>query len=204
VVTFQSEGSIGAGVRRVEALVGSDAYAFLAKEHLLVTRLTELTKAPADQLIERVSATITALKDAERDLAKARSASLASNLASIIGEGKDIGPLRFWAFAAPSGTSAQDLRELVMQARGRQRDDIPAIIVGTALEEGKVSIVTGANQKAIDLGADASAALKAALPAVEGRGGGKPDFAQGGGTKIQGIDEAFLAVEALLRERVGS
>jgi alanyl-tRNA synthetase len=203
VVTFLSEGSIGAGVRRVEALVGADAYSFLAKEHLLVTRLTELTKAPADQLLDRVGATIAALKDAERDLAKVRSAALSSNLSGIIGEGKDIGPVRFWAFAAPSGTSAGDLRELVVHARGRQRDEVPAVLVGTSIEEGKVSLVAGANQKAIDLGADANSVLKVALPSVDGRGGGKPDFAQGGGTRTDGVDAAFVAVESFLRERLG-
>jgi alanyl-tRNA synthetase len=203
VVTFLSEGSIGAGVRRVEALVGADAYSFLAKEHLLVTRLTELTKAPADQLLDRVTATITALKDAERDLAKVRSAQLTTNLSGIIGEGKDIGPVRFWAFAAPTGTSANDLRELVVQARSRQRDEIPAVLVGTAIEEGKVSLVAGANQKAIDLGVDANSLLKSALPSIDGRGGGKPDFAQGGGTRVDGVDAAFVAVEAFVRERLG-
>jgi alanyl-tRNA synthetase len=203
VVTFLSEGSIGAGVRRVEALVGSDAYSFLAKEHLLVNRLTELTKAPADQLLDRVGSTIAALKDAERELAKAKSAQLSSNLTGIIGEGKDLGPVRFWAFAAPSGTSANDLRELVVQARGRQRDEIPAVLVGTAIEEGKVSLIAGANQKAIDLGVDANSLLKVALPSIDGRGGGKVDFAQGGGTRVDGVDAAFVAVEAFIRERLG-
>ncbi len=203
VVTFLSEGSIGAGVRRVEALVGADAYSFLAKEHLLVTRLSELTKAPADQLFERVSSTISALKDAERDAAKLRSAQLSSNLSGIIGEGKDIGAVRFWAFAAPSGTTANDLRELVVQARGRQRDEVPAVLVGTAIDEGKVSLVAGANEKAIALGADANSLLKAALPSIEGRGGGKPDFAQGGGTRVEGVDAAFTAVETFLRDRLG-
>jgi alanyl-tRNA synthetase len=183
--------------------VGADAYSFLAKEHLLVTRLTELTKAPADQLLDRINATITALKDAERDLAKVRSAQLTTNLSGIIGEGKDIGSVRFWAFAAPSGTTANDLRELVAQARGRQRDEIPAVLVGTAIEEGKVSLVAGANQKAIDLGVDANSLLKAALPSIDGRGGGKPDFAQGGGTRVEGVDSAFVAVESFVRERLG-
>ena len=63
VVTFLSEGSIGAGVRRVEALVGADAYRFLAREHVLVNRLSELVKAPADELVERVEKTIASLKE---------------------------------------------------------------------------------------------------------------------------------------------
>ncbi|MGI9136495.1 MAG: DHHA1 domain-containing protein, partial [Candidatus Nanopelagicales bacterium] len=148
-------------------------------------------------------ATIAALKDAERDLAKVRSAQLTTNLSGIIGEGKAIGPVQFWAFAAPSGTNANDLRELVASARGRQRDEIPAVLVGTAIEEGKVSLVAGVNQKAIDMGVEANALLKSALTCIDGRGGGKLDFAQGGGTRIDGVDDAFVAVETFLRERLG-
>jgi alanyl-tRNA synthetase len=77
------------------------------------------------------------------------------------------------------------------------------VLVGTTIEEGKVSLVVGANEKAIDLGADANSLLKAALPSIEGRGGGKPDFAQGGGTRVEGVDAAFTAVETFLRDRLG-
>ena len=203
VVTFLSEGSIGAGVRRVEALVGTDAYRFLAREHVLVSRLSELVKAPSDQLVERVEKTIAALKDAERDLAKVRSAQLATSLDGIIGEGKDIGAVRLWAFQAPEGTTGNDLRELMTKARGRARGDIPVVVVGTAVSEGKVAIIAGASPQAIALGVTANALLQAAAPSINGRGGGKDDAAQGGGTDPAGIPAAMEAVEALLRERAG-
>jgi alanyl-tRNA synthetase len=203
VVTFLSEGSIGAGVRRVEALVGADAYRFLAKEHVLVSRLTELVKAPADQLVERVERTIAALKDAERDLNKVRRAQLSANLDGIIGEGQDIGRVRMWAFEAPDGTSPNDLRELVMKAKGKARHDIPAVLVGMSTSEGKVSAVTGASAEAIALGVTAKDMLQAVAPAIDGRGGGKDEFAQGGGTNAAGIPNAFRAVEELIRQRVG-
>jgi len=203
VVTFLSEGSIGAGVRRVEALVGVDAYQFLAREHVLVGRLTELVKAPADQLVERVEKTIAALKDAERDLAKVRSAQLTTNLDGIIGEGKDIGSVRMWAFVAPEGTSGNDLRELLTKARGRARHDIPVVVVGAAVADGKVSMITGASPQSVALGVTANAVLQAALPSIGGRGGGKDEMAQGGGTDVSGLPAAFEAVEALIRERAG-
>jgi alanyl-tRNA synthetase len=203
VVTFLSEGSIGAGVRRVEALVGADAYQFLAREHALVSRLSELGKAPADQLVERVERTIASLKSAERDLAKVRSAQLTTNLDGIIGEGKDIGPVRMWGFVAPEGTTGNDLRELLVKAKGRARPDIPVIIVGAAVTDGKVAIVTGASPQAIALGITANTVLQAAAPSIDGRGGGKDEFAQGGGTNASGIDAAFAAVESMLAQRTG-
>ena len=203
VVTFLSEGSIGAGVRRVEALVGADAYRFLAREHVLVTRLSELVKAPADQLVDRVEKTIASLKTAERDLAKVRSAQLTTNLDGIIGEGKDVGPVRMWDFVAPDGTTANDLRELLVKAKGRARHDIPVIVVGAAVTDGKVAMVTAASPQAIALGITANVVLQAAAPSIGGRGGGKDEFAQGGGTEPGGIDAAFAAVEAMIRERTG-
>jgi alanyl-tRNA synthetase len=203
VVTFLSEGSIGAGVRRVEALVGSDAYRFLAREHVLVGRLTELVKAPADQLVERVEKTIAALKDAERDLARVRSAQLTTNLDGIIGEGRDVGPVRLWSFVAPEGTSGNDLRELLMKARGRARHDIPVIVVGAAVTDGKVAVIAGASPQAVALGITANAVLQAGLPSIGGRGGGKDEMAQGGGTDADGLPAAFAAVEALILERTG-
>ena len=204
VVTFLSEGSIGAGVRRVEALVGVDAYQFLAREHILVNRLSEMLKAPSDQLVDRVEKTLASLKDAERDLAKVRSAQLATNLDGIIGEGKDIGSVRLWAFVAPEGTNGNDLRDLLGKARGRARNDIPVVAVAAAVADGKVSIITGCSQPAIALGLGAGALLQAALPSIGGRGGGKDEMAQGGGTDPAGIEAAFAAIEALIRERAGS
>ncbi|NQW73161.1 MAG: alanine--tRNA ligase [Actinobacteria bacterium] len=201
VVTFLSEGSIGAGVRRVEALVGADAYRFLAREHLLVNRLSELVKAPGDELVERIERTITSLKDAERDLTKMRSAQLIASMDGIIGEGKDIGPVRVWAFEAPEGTSSSDLREMVMKAKGRNRPELPVVLAGSAVAEGKASIIAAANQAAIDLGVTANLILATALPFVDGRGGGKEDLAQGGGTRPEGVAEALAAVESMILSR---
>jgi alanyl-tRNA synthetase len=204
VVTFLSEGSVGAGVRRVEALVGTDAYRFLAREHVLVSRLSELLKAPTDQLVERVERTVASLKDAERDLAKFRSAQLSTNLDGIIGEANDIGVVRVWTFEAPTGTSGDELRELLAKGKERARGDIPVVVIGAAVNDGKVAMAVGVNPHSVALGLSAGELLKAGLPAIGGRGGGKPEFAQGGGTEATGIADAFAAIEALIRERVGS
>jgi alanyl-tRNA synthetase len=203
VVTFLSEGSIGAGVRRVEALVGADAYTFLAREHVLVQRLSEMLKAPSDQLVERVERTVTALKDAERDLARVRSAQLVANIDGILGEGRDIGRVRLWTAVAPEGTTAADLREVLARAKSRTRQDIPAAIVAAAVSEGKVALIAGASPEAIAMGVTANGLLQAALPAVSGRGGGKDDVAQGGGTDPDGIVAALVAAEDFVRRQAG-
>ncbi len=203
VVTFLSEGSIGTGVRRLEALVGADAYTYLAREHVLVNRLTDLLNAPSEELVERIERTIAALKDAERDLAKVKSAQLVAGIDAIIGEGREIGEVRVWAFEAPAGTSAGDLRELAIKVRGRNRPEIPVVLIGSAITDEKVSMVAAANPRAIELGLTASWLLNIALAGVGGRGGGKDDLAQGGGPEVGGVAKAFALVEAAIAKRQG-
>ncbi len=204
VVTFLGEGSIGAGVRRVEALVGSDAYQFLAKEHILVNRLTDMLKVPADQLPERLERTINALKTAERDLDRVKKAQLTANLDDIIGLGEDIGPIRVWIFQVPEGIDVGEMRELVMKAKGRNRPELPVVMFGTLVADGKVSAIATANDKAVEFGVGANDILKAALVSLDGRGGGKPDMAQGGGTNVNGVDAAVDAVKAFIATKVNS
>ncbi len=203
VVTFLSEGSIGAGVRRVEALVGVDAYRHLAQEHILVDQLTEIVKSRAEELPERVESLITRLKDAERELQRYKSAQLTSNVEGVIGEGRDLGPFRIWTYMAPEGVSAGDLRELAMRGRASARPDMGVGMVGASVSEGRVALVSVVNDRARELGLTAKALLDAALPAVDGRGGGKDDIAQGGGTRPEGIDAAFAAVHGAVAAMAG-
>ncbi|CAB4741703.1 MAG: alanine--tRNA ligase [Actinobacteria bacterium] len=203
VVTFLSEGSIGTGVRRLEALVGADAYTYLAREHVLVNRLTDLMKAPSEELVERIERTVTALKDAERDLTKVKSAQLVAGIDAIIGEGRLIGEVRVWAFEAPAGTSAGELRELAIKGRGRNRPEVPVVLIGSAITDNKVSMVSASNPRAIELGLTASWLLDIALAGVGGRGGGKDDLAQGGGPDVAGVAKALGLVEAAIAKRQG-
>ncbi|MCA0330082.1 MAG: alanine--tRNA ligase [Actinobacteria bacterium] len=204
LVKFLSEGSIGTGVRRVEALVGVDAYKFLAREHLLLTQLAEIVKARPEELPERVDAALTRLKDLEREIAKVRSAQLVANLEGILGLGEQVGPVRVWTFAAPDGTDAAGLRELVTKGRDAARREIPSVVVGAAVGDGKVSVVAATNEAGRQEGQSANAVLQAALAVLGGRGGGKDDMAQGGGTETAKVDDAFAAVRAHVHATVGA
>ncbi len=197
LVTFLSEGSVGAGVRRVEALVGADAYRFMANEHVLVNQLTELLKVPSEHLVGRIEKTLTSLKEAERAISHHKRAALLSDFASIVGEPEKVEGLTLWMFTAPSGLTAQDLRELTSTALKKTSD--PAVCLAFALEDSKVVTVSGANQAAIDAGASAQNILATALLELEGKGGGKAEFAQGSGTNITGIDAAMKRVRAQLQ-----
>jgi alanyl-tRNA synthetase len=204
LVKFLSEGSIGAGVRRVEALVGVDAYRFLAREHVLLAQLAEIVKARPDELPERVDAMLTRLKDAERDIARMKSAQLLVNIDGIIGAGEDVGDVRVWTFVAPDGTDAAGLRELVTQGRDRVRRELAGVVLGAAAVDGKVALVAATNEAGRAAGQSANTVLQGALGVLGGRGGGKPDMAQGGGGAATSLDDAFAAARAAVRSAAGA
>jgi alanyl-tRNA synthetase len=174
VITFLSESSIGAGVRRVEALVGADAYRYLAREHHLVGQLSEMTKVRAEELPDRIAKMMERLKAAEKEISKARTAALTSNIESLVGEPVRVGEVSLYRFTAPTGTAAGDL-------------------VGATVEDDKVAVVVTTDAPARDAGASAANVLKAMLPALDGKGGGSPEMAQGGGSAVANLDTAFTA-----------
>jgi alanyl-tRNA synthetase len=180
-----------------------DAYRHLAREHVLVDQLTEMVKARPEELPDRIESLIARLKDAERELQRYKSAQLTSNVEGVIGEGRDVGPFRIWTYRAPDGTSAGDLRELALRGRSSARPDMGVGMVGASVEDGRVALVSVVNDRARELGLTARALLDAALPAVDGRGGGKEDIAQGGGTRVEGLDDAFAAVQAAVAAMAG-
>lgn len=191
VVTFLSESSVGAGVRRVEALVGTDAYSFLAREHHLVSQLSQMVKVRPEELPDRIETMLVKLKDAEKELDRVRSAQMLSKVDDIIGSGSDVGRFRLWTFRGPDNMTGNDLRQLAVKARNMARRDLPVAMLGASVSGAKVSLIATVNDVAIGSGLTAKRLLSAAAPAIAGRGGGKDDLAQGGGTNPSGLNDAF-------------
>jgi alanyl-tRNA synthetase len=199
VVKIVGESSIGAGVRRIEALVGADAYRFLAREHLLVSRLSEALKARPEELPERVDAIVSRLRDAERELEKLRRSQLLADVEGLLGTPRDVAGIQVQSFAAPDGTDGGALRQIVLDAKGRIPAGAPALIVGLAASDDKVSASVVSTPHAVERGVSARQVLEAVLSHVDGRGGGKDDMAQGGGTSPGGIPAALAAVDEAVR-----
>ena len=202
LVKFLSESSIGAGVRRVEALVGTDAYRFLAREHLIVNQLTELTKSRPEELPDRIEQFMVRMKNAERELQQLKSSQLLARADDFLGSGEEIGAFRLWTIRAPDGTDAKQLRELLNKAKSKADTDFPVCVIGSAVTGDRVSMVAAVNERAVAAGVTARDLLTAAMPAVDGRGGGKDLLAQGGGSRPAGVPDAMRAVSELLRARV--
>ncbi len=194
LVTLLGESSIGSGVRRVEALVGADAYGFLAREHALVSQLSGSLKASPDQLPERVSGLVSRLAEAERELRTIRTREAVGLAPDLAASAAELGGIAVVAAAAPEGTAAPDLRSLALDVRARLGEDRPAVVGIAAAQAGRPAIVVAVNGAGRDRGLRAGDLVGAAAAALGGRGGGKPDLAQGGGTDAAGIPAALAAL----------
>jgi alanyl-tRNA synthetase len=205
LVKILGEASIGAGVRRVEGLVGIDAFRFLARESALVSQLSEQFKAPREQLPERISSVVARLRDAERDLQRLRAARLLESAGEIAGGAADIGGTSLVAHRVPDGTEPDDIRALALDVRGRMPADRPAVAMIVGVPADRPVVVIAVNEPGRGLGLSAGTLVGVAARALGGGGGGKPDVAQGGGASLSAgspgiIDEAFDAVRSALRD----
>jgi alanyl-tRNA synthetase len=197
LVKILNEQSIGSGVRRVEALVGIDAFGFLAKEHLLVSRLAELFRVPGDQVADRVEQTVTALRDAEKELDKLRAQMVLGGAGALAGQARDLHGVAYVGTEAPEGAATNDVRTLAQEIRGKIDSARPAVVAVASRANGKASLIVAINAAAKSRGLSASDLVKGAL---SGRGGGNADLAQGGGVPADQVPVLLAAVEKAVGE----
>ncbi|MGH3361496.1 MAG: alanine--tRNA ligase [Nocardioides sp.] len=197
VIKLLGESSIGSGVRRVEALVGGDAYRFLAREHLLVAQLSEALKVRPEQLPERVHDIVEKLRAAEKEIEKVRVGQVLAAGGELATGASSVGDVKVVAHHA-EGAGGGDVRTLALDVRGRLPAGQPGVVViiGTQSDAGgaKVSVVAALNDQARDRGLSANELVRAIGPLVGGKGGGKDDVAQGGGSDARRVDEALALV----------
>ena len=152
LVKLLSEASIGSGVRRVEALVGLDAFRFLAREHVLVSQLAEQFKAKPEELPERIGGVVERLRQAERELEKVRADAVLSSAGALADGAEDVGGTALVAAAVPGGVAPADLRALASDVRGRLGARPGVVALFAADDGGKVSFVVATTAAARDAG----------------------------------------------------
>jgi alanyl-tRNA synthetase len=195
-VTILGESSIGSGVRRVEAYVGLESFRHLAKERALMAGLASSLKVPSDQVPARVANLVERLKAAEKELERARLAGARAAATNAAAGAERIGNVRVVAQRMSGGMTAADLRSLVGDVRGKFGSDPAVVALIAEGEGGAVPYAVAANPAAQELGLRANDLVKQLATAVDGRGGGKPDLAQGSGKNSTGIDAALEAVRS--------
>ncbi|PVG82879.1 alanine--tRNA ligase [Nocardioides gansuensis] len=195
VVKLLGESSIGSGVRRVEALVGADAYRFLAREHVLVAQLSEALKVRPEQLPERVHDLVEKLRTAEKEIEKVRVGQLLAAGGELAAGATDVAGVKLVAHRV-DGAGGGDVRTLALDVRGRLPQGQAGAVVVIGAADGKVSVVAAVNDEGRARGISANELVRAVGPIVGGKGGGKDDIAQGGGTDASRLDEALAVVQA--------
>ena len=196
VVKLLGESSIGAGVRRVEALVGIDAYKFLAREHILLNSLTELIKGSrTEELPERISDMLNKMKEIEKELASVRSAQALSQVGDLAKSATTINGHTFIGSVMTDGVSGDDLRKIAIDLRSQNSDSVVALLSNN---DGKPVLVVAVSDQARAAGVKAGALVKIGSTVLGGGGGGKDDFAQGGGTDASKSLDAIAAISQSL------
>ncbi len=202
LVTLTTESSVGSGVRRVEAFVGIEAFRHLAKERALVAGLTEALKVQPEQLSDRVAKLVAQLKAAERQIADLTSRTVLADVSSIAATVHDMWGVGYIGHRA-DGVGGNDLRSLAVEIRARVSDRAAVVCVIGGTPD-KPSVVVATTERARQRGLNAGDLVRTASETLGGRGGGKDDIAQGGGTDASQIDQAIKAVEYAIGHRVQS
>ena len=196
VVKLLGESSIGAGVRRVEALVGVDAYKFLAREHILLNSLTELIKGSrSEELPERISDMLNKMREIEKELASVRSAQALSQVSDLAKSATVINGHTFIGAVMADGVSGDDLRKIAIDLRTQNANSVVALLSNN---DGKPVLVVAVSDQSRAAGIKAGALVKIGSTVLGGGGGGKDDFAQGGGTDASKSLDAIAAISQSL------
>ncbi len=200
VVKLLSESSIGSGVRRVEALVGVDAYKFLVKEHLILNSITQIIKgARSEEIPERVNDLIDKMKVLEKELSGIRVATAMSMTPSLIADAFSIGNSKIVTAEMSPGLNAEELRTIALKIKN---DLGSGVVVLTSLTNGKIILIVAVSSDFVKLGVKAGDLVKAGSITLGGGGGGKDDFAQGGGINVDKLASALSEIRNLITAKV--
>jgi alanyl-tRNA synthetase len=193
-LTLISESSVGAGMRRVEAYTGVNAYRFLAKERALAVNLAEMLQVPVGEIADRAAALVKQLHDAERGLAHLRAAHLKGFVDEFAQAAESIDGVRAVVKHLSEPASTEELRSFVLDVRSKLGEE-PAVVTVTSLNDDKPVVVSAVNASGIARGFKAGDLVRVAAKVLGGGGGGKPDVAQGGGSRALAVPDALRGVQ---------
>ena len=200
LIKLLSESSIGAGVRRVEALVGHDAYKFLAREHVLLNSLTEIIKGVrAEELPQRISELVEKMKSMEKEMSAVNSAKAMAATSELVKRNKSIGTANLIIEQLGNQISGEDMRAIALDLKGKLKT---AIVVLATVNDAKPLLVAAVSADAIKLGVKAGELIKVGSTILGGGGGGKDDFAQGGGLDAGAITKAFTEITKFITGKI--
>jgi alanyl-tRNA synthetase len=199
LMKITSEGGVAAGVRRIEAVTGTGALAYLnAGEHLL-GEVGRLVRGGRDEAVAKVAALVERARRLEREVEQLKGRLASGKGVDLAAGATDVGGAKLVATRL-DGLDAKALRNAVDQLK--QKLGRAVIVLGSADADGKVTLVAGVTADLVDK-VKAGELVAAAAAKVGGKGGGRADFAQAGGSDAAGLDAAFALVQELVAAKLG-
>jgi alanyl-tRNA synthetase len=198
LINIVSEASVGSSNRRIESLVGADAFRSLAVERAIVSELSASLKAPRDEVTARVSDLVANLKAAERKIAEFEAAAVRELVPDLVAAAGTAGAYTVIVDSVAGLTSVDDLRNLANGVRDKVQSSAAVVALGAVID-GKPSVIVATTEAARSQGGKAGVLAKLAAGILGGGGGGRDDMAQGGGTNPDKLDDALAAIVSELR-----
>lgn len=192
-VSVLGESSVGSGARRIEAYSGLDAFRYFSQEAALAHGVAQSLKAKPNEVPERIESLTRKLKEAEKQVAALRQQQMAAKAAEYANDAVDVNGIAVVCAQLPAEVNGGQLRSIAADIRHRLNSR-PAVVVLAADNAGKVPFVTALSPEAVDKGLTAGNLVSLFGGYVGGKGGGKPDMAQGSGSQAAGIEQGFAAV----------
>ena len=194
VVTVTSESSVGANLRRVEALVGAEGLAHLKRKAAELDEVAALLKASPDEVADKLERLLANQKDMERKLDAIEKRSAESDATELAASAQDLGGSRLVVARRDAGVDA--LRSLAQSLKGKLGSSV--VVLGT-VHEGKANLVCAVSKDLVEKGLSARELLAPGAQLLGGGGGGKPELSISGGPAADKLDDALVAVEGATR-----
>ena len=197
-----SEGGIASGVRRIEAVTGQNALAYLQDLEATAAKAAAALKVTVPELGDRLQVLLEQNKSLEKEISALKGQLASHQGDALLSQAVDLKGIKFLV-AKMEGVSAADAAQTLRDTVGKLKDKLKsAVVVLASVDGGKVQLATGATADV--MGKVKSGDLVNYLAAqVGGKGGGRPDMAMAGGTDASGLDKALASAQGWVSEKLG-
>lgn len=199
LLKIKSEGGIASGVRRIEALTGLGAFGYVASLEQQVNEMAAIVKGPKDKVLEKMKLIIDKSRTLEKQVEQLQSQVSAAKGAQLINQAIDVAGNKLLV-AAIDNTDAKALRETAEQLRDKLDN---AVIVLASVNNGRVSLISAVS-KSLTAVVKAGDIIKDLSVKVSGKGGGRPDMAQGAGTDAGALAQALLDITDSIKQQLNA
>ena len=197
---LQSEGSVGSGIRRIEAITGEGALRYVESREQQLTSIATILKTSPSELVSRVGMLVKEHRELERELETLRARLAKFEVESLLNNSVDVEDVKVLAEQANAG-DMDSLRAMVDLLRDKMGSGV--IVLGTSSDQQKVNLVAGVSKDLTAKGLHAGKIIKEIASVVGGGGGGRPDMAQAGGKDPSRLQEALDKVASIVKQQLG-